>query len=213
MATKNVAKKSEHVQALALVEGELRIDSRAISVATDTKHPSTYRYIRENEAIFSSLGSVIALQARAGGRTGQREYFCMLNKKQAALLICSQRTTKRNLELKRLIAGDMFSLEHIDFGRNEPATPRYIYFIKSGGLIKIGSTKSINARVRQIRGMSPSKTELLGFLQSGEHSEASIHRKFQHCRVRNEWFTPSEEICEFISRLCAKPREQRAITG
>lgn len=79
-----------------------------------------------------------------------------------------------------------------------------VYFIRGGGLIKIGHANNLGERLRSIQMMSPVIIEYLGCVLGGETLEREIHRKFKHLRKHGEWFKPDAELINYISDLFEK---------
>lgn len=69
-----------------------------------------------------------------------------------------------------------------------------VYFAqrRKGGLIKIGWSRSVSARMRVL------KAKLLGSIKGERSAEKATHKEFAHLRVRGEWYRPSEELLEHI---------------
>lgn len=67
-----------------------------------------------------------------------------------------------------------------------------VYFAKQKGLIKIGFSRSVPARLRAL------KADLLGAIEGGRDIESATHQKFAHLCVRGELYTPAEELLEYI---------------
>lgn len=76
-----------------------------------------------------------------------------------------------------------------------------VYFIQAeNGLIKIGcsrNTSSLPTRLHEIVNMSPVPVSVLGIIPE-EHSDLRYHRFFSHLRHHAEWFTPGQDLLDFI---------------
>jgi hypothetical protein len=89
---------------------------------------------------------------------------------------------------------------------------QYVYFIRGTEgeqLIKIGYSADPLRRFKQIAAQSPTPVTLLGYIAThdGVVSEAKIHSKFKHLRrPHSEYFSPSSELCQYISDLLAGKR-------
>ena len=84
---------------------------------------------------------------------------------------------------------------------------QFTYFAREGpdGLIKIGKSFDPPGRFASLQTGSPRHLTLLGVIQfSDTLTEATIHERFAHLRVRGEWFTPGSDLLEFITAQ-AKP--------
>lgn len=77
-----------------------------------------------------------------------------------------------------------------------------IYFIEVEGFVKIGVSKNVIKRFRQISGASPFEPKLLGVMDGGHAKEAELHERFSRDRIRNEWFRLGGEIREFVQENC-----------
>lgn len=78
-----------------------------------------------------------------------------------------------------------------------------VYFIQESGderFLKIGySDDDVRSRLAQIQTGNPRPLELLGILPDATRvDEAALHFQFAEHWVRGEWFTPSDEIIEFV---------------
>lgn len=69
-----------------------------------------------------------------------------------------------------------------------------VYFAqrRQGGLIKIGWSRSVSARMRSL------KTKLLGAIPGDKGNEVGVHNQFAHLWVRGEWFRPTDELLRYI---------------
>jgi Meiotically Up-regulated Gene 113 (MUG113) protein len=77
-----------------------------------------------------------------------------------------------------------------------------VYFIQSGNAVKIGTSKTIAARLRALRTMSPLPIELLGVIPGGREEEAQLHREWSSQRLHGEWFTATPELLGRIAGMC-----------
>ncbi len=87
-----------------------------------------------------------------------------------------------------------------------------IYFIQSGGNngpIKIGYTSGMDAerRLSALQVGSPNELSFLGFMEGGLKEELDLHSKFSKDRLRGEWFNPSQELLELISKINLIPND------
>ncbi|WP_163836928.1 GIY-YIG nuclease family protein [Spartinivicinus ruber] len=84
--------------------------------------------------------------------------------------------------------------------RSLPKGVSYIYFVQAGedGLIKIGRTKDVQARMCSLNSASPVELKLLGVFKAKDYMEKILHEEFAKYRVKGEWFKPVEEIKNFI---------------
>lgn len=79
----------------------------------------------------------------------------------------------------------------------------YVYFIRHGEFIKIGSSINPEGRLNQLRrandgtiksGISHGEPELVGCYPGSVRDERLLHRQFAHLRVVGEWFKLTEEM-------------------
>lgn len=80
-----------------------------------------------------------------------------------------------------------------------------VYFIKSEmlGLIKIGycTDGKFKSRFCQLRVSSPDNLLLMGLISEADRNyEKSLHVRFKYLRVRGEWFSPGEDLVNFINQ-------------
>ena len=68
---------------------------------------------------------------------------------------------------------------------------RGVYIVCGGGLVKIGRSDDVASRVRQIRSHSPVDLTLVRLVVCEDHArvERFLHERFDHLRVRGEWFS------------------------
>lgn len=71
-----------------------------------------------------------------------------------------------------------------------------VYFLQDGpgGLVKIGFTKHLRARIAELQCGHANRLQLLGTWFGGRKEERELHRRFARHRVHGEWFTPVPEI-------------------
>ena len=84
-----------------------------------------------------------------------------------------------------------------------------IYFLqhKETGLIKIGVTKDLDARLLTLR-VAYGELELLGLIAGFEGEENELHTQFRDLNVRRalrgrEWFKPEKKLIEYINKYAS----------
>ena len=84
----------------------------------------------------------------------------------------------------------------------------YVYFILNydSQAIKIGIAKNVERRLSSLQTSSPSKLKLLGTIKTESVNKArkleqSLHKTFNDCRIRGEWFSVHSELLEYIQQL------------
>lgn len=77
-----------------------------------------------------------------------------------------------------------------------------VYFIRNvdTGLIKIGTTICLSNRLAALRLGGGSELEVLGVLPGAQTLEAEAHARWAALRVRGEWFSPGQELLEWIQQ-------------
>ena len=85
-----------------------------------------------------------------------------------------------------------------------------IYFIKNvvNGQIKIGFADSPNKRLADLQTGSTDKLVLIRAIDGDKTTEADLHAKFAVHRLQGEWFSPAEEIIQFI-----KGKDDKSLEG
>jgi hypothetical protein len=96
-----------------------------------------------------------------------------------------------------------------------------VYFIQgiTGGLIKIGTTVRLTERLRTLCKEYGEELRVLAVIDGSYQKEKSLHRRFSHINIENEWFSPSDDLLGFIVETGrewdgtdeAQPRNDEAI--
>ena len=79
-----------------------------------------------------------------------------------------------------------------------------VYFVETseGQFVKIGFTKSLRSRIRQLEGtLRPTPIRFLGYIPGSIETEAFFQRRFAAQRERGEWFRDSTGLRGFIATL------------
>lgn len=76
-----------------------------------------------------------------------------------------------------------------------------VYFMYSGGLIKIGYTANIIKRFGEIQNMGSTKVELIAVIPGNKQMEQMLHRMFKADRKHSEWFRLSDDIRKYLGCL------------
>jgi hypothetical protein len=87
-------------------------------------------------------------------------------------------------------------------GETAAPTP-IVYFVQGetgAGPIKIGTTTNIKSRLSALSVSSPVKLKLLAAIPGGTKVEADMHQRFRRHRLHGEWFSPAQELLDFIER-------------
>ena len=88
----------------------------------------------------------------------------------------------------------------------------YVYFFQAGneGPIKIGYSLEPEKRLENLQGAVWCKLRSIGFVTTGsmgKELEKALHSKFNHLRIRGEWFWPTIELTDFITEFIANFRK------
>lgn len=76
--------------------------------------------------------------------------------------------------------------------------PGWVYFIESGGRVKIGFTSNVAARIANIETATPFPVTLLRQQPGSLDDEAAFHAQFAEYRIKREWFRFEGALKEFL---------------
>lgn len=78
-----------------------------------------------------------------------------------------------------------------------------VYFFQSGTNIKIGQTADFNQRIHKLRYQYGSDAKMLVWIQTSQHKqiEKLLHHRFSSLRISGDWFSPIEEIVQWLEEL------------
>ena len=117
-------------------------------------------------------------------------------------------------KLERLFRRPGDTERHQNAMRNLRDKRASVYFIRCGGYVKIGASRSPDARAESIRTiggvLAPylldlSGAELVATEPGGFKREKELHAQFKHLRHTGEWFTEAPELARYISRKAKIP--------
>lgn len=76
----------------------------------------------------------------------------------------------------------------------------HVYFVQDErtGLIKIGTSGNIRERIRNLESKYKTKLKFMGRLNGRTETEKQLHKRFWQYHHSGEWFTPAQELLEFI---------------
>lgn len=85
----------------------------------------------------------------------------------------------------------------------EKNTTGYVYLLKAGKFYKIGLTKTLDERIKQLSTIPPFDLELIHAIASYDMYtlETDLHEKFSAKRKRGEWFELTQADVDFIRSL------------
>jgi len=80
-----------------------------------------------------------------------------------------------------------------------------VYFIEapSARLIKIGTSRYVDGRIRTLRSGSPVALRLLGCVAGNVDAERELHGRFAKLRKHGEWFRATDDLRRFIADALA----------
>lgn len=82
-----------------------------------------------------------------------------------------------------------------------------VYYVRIGELIKIGTSRNLEARVSSY----PPGSELLAVERGGGDIERQRHHQFRHLLAeRKEWFHPGPDLLDHIAALNKRPAVKAA---
>lgn len=77
----------------------------------------------------------------------------------------------------------------------------YVYFIACGRRIKIGISRQVQRRFRDIGLQQERIAQLLGTITGSFEREKAIHKDLRQYRLKGEWFRNCDEVRAYIDRL------------
>src|SRR3972149_6243576 len=83
-----------------------------------------------------------------------------------------------------------------------------IHFISCDALslIKIGRSADVNKRLSHLQISVGAELRIIKAVPADPWVEIAVHSKFQHIRVRGEWFRADKELLDFIANFKAPER-------
>ena len=90
--------------------------------------------------------------------------------------------------------------------KNLTSEINHLYFMESEIGIKIGKSKNVNERIKQINAYSPS-ARIIKIIEFAGGFETLLHRKFKDINIKGneqigiEWFYKNPKLLEFISEI------------
>ena len=105
----------------------------------------------------------------------------------------------------------LFTAEHIvlivdailseeEAGRTMPTGEGYVYFMDGGDTVKIGFSRSLEARFKKMKTDLPSGLQLLHIEPGTFRTKKVLHRHFAELRVRGEWFRKTDDLMAYIEQ-------------
>jgi hypothetical protein len=78
---------------------------------------------------------------------------------------------------------------------------RWVYFIRGGDMIKIGTAKCVRSRLAELQVGSPVILELLLAIPGSRDLERHLHIQHQALRAHGEWFRAEGPLLNHIERI------------
>lgn len=109
---------------------------------------------------------------------------------------------------EKIIIYQLYKIAFTDYvvPTNSTSEINHLYFIESEIGIKIGKSKDVLQRLKQIQNYSPS-AKLIKMVEFAGGYEALLHKKFKSINIHGnkqigvEWFYKTPELIEFISEI------------
>lgn len=91
---------------------------------------------------------------------------------------------------------------HYTAPRNE-----FVYFMYSGGRIKIGYSRGTEGRLKTLKTSGPFPPVIILVMHGTMGDEADLHVRFHDSRLHGEWFVLSKDMRTYLrARLCDQGR-------
>lgn len=81
-----------------------------------------------------------------------------------------------------------------------------VYFVQNtnSGHIKIGTTKSMGARLNTLQNASADPLLVMACMPGDHRHEAELHDRFRSSRLHREWFAQTPELLAYISEVAGR---------
>jgi len=80
----------------------------------------------------------------------------------------------------------------------------YLYFFEAPGRIKIGISRKVLARLREVGKHMDAPPRLIGYIEGSYGLERFLHQKLEAHRLRAEWFSDHPVVRQTIEALMAE---------
>jgi len=103
-------------------------------------------------------------------------------------------------DYKRPSASKSEHLRNVKAAARPRPRPGYVYVLSGGDYHKIGFSKNVSARIKQISRKLRFDVKLVCIIETDDmvREEAYLHGKYTSKRIRSEWFTLSDEDLEWL---------------
>ncbi len=94
----------------------------------------------------------------------------------------------------------------IDAAAENALNLTWIYFILAlgTGTVKIGQTKNIKSRMKDLSIANSGELILLGKIKAHQSLERKLHKYFKNDHIRGEWFALTDSMIDFIEIACKR---------
>lgn len=83
----------------------------------------------------------------------------------------------------------------------------FVYLVRGGDCIKIGTAKDVKKRLSGLQTGSPLKLEMLTYFRGDTTVENALHQRFESLRSHGEWFRAEPPLLAFVEEM--KRRQSR----
>lgn len=87
---------------------------------------------------------------------------------------------------------------HVAKAYGPAGEPGYVYFVRVGGQVKIGFTKTVSQRIRALQTSCAEPLEVLAILPGTTETEKFMHSRFGDYRTGGEWFSLTGLLADFL---------------
>lgn len=103
-------------------------------------------------------------------------------------------STAKSPEIRKLIVSAQKLLGNED--------SNFIYVLSGNGLYKIGKTKSLNRRLKELKTIFPFDIEMVYTteVENMSDAEANLHKMFNHKQVKGEWFKLNKTDLDILKK-------------
>lgn len=95
-----------------------------------------------------------------------------------------------------------------ELGNRVSAPKSFVYFMEREGMVKIGVSKNVDKRVREVsrgsampKGMTVGPVRLIGTIPGAYAEEKALHRQLRRYHVGGEWFRYEDAVQAQIAQL------------
>ncbi len=105
---------------------------------------------------------------------------------------CKQCSDNQNSEGTKKYASKLYSIER---------SVVYFMFMQELNAIKIGFTKNIVKRFRELNVAVPGTLSILGLIEGNVRTERQIQKQFENLHIRGEWYVAANNLFAYIEEF------------